>query len=164
MKIIKKELNKLKLAPYNPRRMSDIEFENLKNSIKKFGYVEPIIINKRTGYVVGGNQRLKALKELYGNKEIKVIEVDLSEKEEKALNLALNKISGRWDEIKLSEILNEISNDEISNDLIKYTGFSETEIEYILKQIDNNVKEIEFSEDNINNITKNKCPRCGYEW
>ena len=72
MQIIKKKIDELKPANYNPRKnlkSGDKEYEKLKKSIKEFGYVEPVIYNKRTGIVVGGHQRLKVLKDL-GYEEI----------------------------------------------------------------------------------------------
>ena len=80
-------IDKLNPAKYNPRvdlQPGDPEYEKLKRSIKEFGYVEPIIWNKRTGNVVGGHQRLKILKS-EGHKEVKVSVVDLDDNKEKAL-------------------------------------------------------------------------------
>ena len=95
---------KLNPAAYNPRKdlkPGDKEYEKLKRSIAEFGYVEPIIWNKTTGNVVGGHQRLKVLLDL-GQTEIDCVVVELDDKREKALNLALNKIQGDWDETKLA--------------------------------------------------------------
>lgn len=72
MKIVKKKIEDLRPASYNPRKdlkPGDKEYEKLKKSITEFGYVEPVIYNKRTGIVVGGHQRLKVLKDL-GYEEI----------------------------------------------------------------------------------------------
>ena len=67
MQIIRKRISELIPAPYNPRKdiqPGDPEYEKLKRSLEEFGYVEPVIWNARTGYVVGGHQRLKVLREL----------------------------------------------------------------------------------------------------
>ena len=64
MQIETKKIEELTPAPYNPRKISNKELERLKRSLDEFGVVEPVIWNKRTGYVVGGHQRLKAMKEL----------------------------------------------------------------------------------------------------
>lgn len=72
MQIVKKKIDDLKAATYNPRKdlkSRDKEYEKLKRSITEFGYVEPVIWNERTGTVVGGHQRLKVLKDL-GYEEI----------------------------------------------------------------------------------------------
>ena len=95
MEIQKIDINKLIPATYNPRKdlkPNDEEYIKIKNSIINFGYVEPIIINKDFT-VIGGHQRLKVLKELNYEK-IECIVVDLDKTQEKALNIALNKISG----------------------------------------------------------------------
>lgn len=100
MQLVKVNLKKLKQAKYNPRKKlkpSDKEYQQLKKSIENLGYSEPIIVNKDYT-VIGGHQRLNVLKDL-GYTEIDVIQLDLSKDKEKALNLALNKITGKWDNI-----------------------------------------------------------------
>ncbi len=90
-------------APYNPRTISDGALAGLGESIGRFGLVQPVIVNARTGHVVGGHQRLKVL-EARGVESTDVVVVDLPEAEEKALNLALNSqaISGEWTEAALA--------------------------------------------------------------
>lgn len=88
MEIKTKKLTDLKPAPYNPRTISDKAMAGLRASIDRFGLVEPIVIN-RDGRVIGGHQRLKVLKE-QGVKKTKVVVVDLTKREEKALNVTLN--------------------------------------------------------------------------
>lgn len=83
------ELATLKPAPYNPRTISDRAMAGLEASLKRFGVVQPIIWNERTGYVVGGHQRLKALA-ASGVTSTTVIVVDLDELQEKQLNIELN--------------------------------------------------------------------------
>ena len=110
MLIEKKHIDALKPADYNPRKdlkPGDAEYEKLKRSIETYGYVEPIIWNKRTGVVVGGHQRLKVMKDL-GYTEVDCVIVDLDEQKEKALNIALNKISGAWDDTLLANLLKDL--------------------------------------------------------
>ena len=100
---------RLNPAAYNPRKdlkPGDREYEKLKRSIVEFGYVEPVIWNRRTGNVVGGHQRLKVLVDM-GQTEIDCVVVDLDLRREKALNVALNKIQGDWDEEKLASLMAE---------------------------------------------------------
>lgn len=114
MQIEKIKIDKLKAATYNPRKdlkPGDAEFEKLRRSIEEFGYVEPAIWNKRTGNIVGGHQRYKVLKHL-GHNEVDCVIVDLDEQKEKALNIALNKISGSWDESLLSVLLRDLEQSE----------------------------------------------------
>ena len=115
MELTRKRIDELIPAPYNPRqdiKPGDGEYEKLKRSLEEFGYVEPVIWNARTGYVVGGHQRLKVLREL-GETEIDCVVVDMPESQEKALNIALNKISNDWDGEKLSALLEELQNEDI---------------------------------------------------
>jgi len=126
MQIEKKKVEDLKAAPYNPRKdlkPGDAEYEKLKRSIEEYGYVEPVIWNKRTGTVVGGHQRLKVLKDL-GYTEIDCVIIDVDESKEKALNIALNKISGAWDEALLANLLKDL--DKSGYD-ITLTGFDMAE-------------------------------------
>lgn len=101
-------INDLQPASYNPRDITDRAFEGLKESIKKFGFVDPIIVNKRTGHLVGGHQRLKAAQALNLEK-VPVVEIDVSELDEKALNVTLNNqaISGHYTDL-LQDLLQEV--------------------------------------------------------
>lgn len=131
MRIEKRQIADLIPADYNPRKElkpGDPEFEKLKRSIQEFGLVEPIILNVRTGRVVGGHQRLTVLKDI-GEKETDVVIVDLDEDREKALNVALNKISGEWDQEKLKALLFDLS--EIPEFDATMTGFDQDEIDQI---------------------------------
>ena len=89
MNIEKIEINKLKPATYNPRQISKKQYNDLKDSIEKFGLVDPIIINKDFT-VIGGHQRLKVCKELK-YKDIDCVVLDLTKEEERELNIRLNK-------------------------------------------------------------------------
>lgn len=133
MNIKKISIEKLKAAEYNPRKdlqPEDEEYQKIKKSILEFGYVAPVIVNSDMT-VIGGHQRLKVLKEL-GYTEIECNIVDLDKTKEKALNIALNKISGDWDDAKLEELLAELKNEDIDMDI---TGFSFDEIDNILKDV-----------------------------
>ena len=111
MEIRKVPISLLNAAPYNPRKdlqPGDPEYQKIARSIEKYGCVEPIIWNEKTGNVIGGHQRLKVLVAT-GAVEVDVSVVQLSLEDEKALNLALNKISGQWDNEKLSAVLQDLS-------------------------------------------------------
>ncbi len=151
MKTEKLKVDEINFAPYNPRIISEEMMEDLKTSIKRFGYVEPIIVNKRTMNVVGGNQRLQALKDL-GIKEVEAVIIDLPLEREKILNIALNEISGEWDYSKLKEVLDTIE-DELLRDL---AGFEEIELFDDLSgvEIDDIIKDNDEGEE--------ICPNCGY--
>ena len=124
-------ISELKAADYNPRQITTAELNKLKESIKKWGNLKPIIINKATKTIVGGHQRIKVLKEL-GYKEVEVIEVSINGgAEERALNLALNKISGEWNNTKLINVLKEIQ--DLDEDQLMSTGFTDNETLYLLE-------------------------------
>jgi DNA modification methylase len=146
MNIQKININQINPAVYNPRvtlQPNDEEYQKLKRSIDTFGYVDPIVWNQRTGNLVGGHQRFLVLIE-QGLTEIEVSVVDLSLEKEKALNLALNKISGNWDEEKLADLLRELSeNPEID---VTISGFDLAEISEILD------KASEIEEDDFDSL------------
>jgi DNA modification methylase len=161
MQIEKIEIGRLKAAPYNPRKKlkpGDAEYEKLKRSIEEFGFVEPVIWNKRTGNVVGGHQRVSVLKDL-GYTEIDTVVVDIDTQKEKALNIALNKISGEWDETLLTDLLKDL---EQSGFDLELTGFDMAEVKdlYGSGSIEN-AHEDNFDEDKAaaeaesNTIAKN---------
>ena len=131
-------------ADYNPRKdlkPGDLEYEKLKRSIEQFGYVEPVIWNKTTGRVVGGHQRLKVLIDM-GLTEVDCVVVELPEDKEKALNIALNKISGEWDKDKLSLLIADLQGADFD---VSLTGFDPAEIDDLFKDdLKNGVKDDEF--------------------
>ncbi len=131
MKFVKKKIANLIPADYNPRKdlkPGDPDYEKLKHSMKEFGYVDPIIWNQQTGRVVGGHQRLKILQD-EGLKEAECVVVNLDEEKEKALNIALNKISGDWDKDKLALLMTDLQASDLD---ISLTGFDEDEISDLL--------------------------------
>ena len=115
MQIQKVSAARLNPAAYNPRRdlkPGDRDYEKLKRSIEEFGFVEPVVWNEATGNVVGGHQRLKVLLDM-GETEIDCVVVDLGPEKEKALNLALNRIQGGWDEGKLAEVMADLDASDV---------------------------------------------------
>ena len=126
MEIREIELSQIKPAEYNPRkdlRPGDVEFEKLKNSIKEFGVVQLLVWNERTGNLIGGHQTYKVLDYL-GWDTAQFAVVDIPEEKEKVLNIALNKISGEWDEDKLYSLLQDMNYSEID-----LAGFEKLEVE-----------------------------------
>jgi len=144
MIIEKKNTVDLLPADYNPRKdlkPGDAEYEKLKRSIEQFGYVEPVIWNKTTGRVVGGHQRLKVLIDM-GMTEVDCVVVELSEEKEKALNVALNKISGDWDKDKLALLIADLQGADFD---VSLTGFEPAEIDALFKDtIKDGVKDDDF--------------------
>ena len=113
MNIEKIQIDKLKAATYNPRQISTKQYKDLKESINKFGLVDPIIVNEyftENYYVViGGHQRLKICKEL-GYKDIGCIILNLNKEQERELNIRLNKNTGEFD---MDILANEFDIDEL---------------------------------------------------
>ena len=118
MKIEKIEISKLKPATYNPRQITKKQYSDLKESIDRFGLVDPIIINKNGNVVVGGHQRLKICKELK-HTEIDCVVLDLNKEQERELNIRLNKSGGEWD-------FDLLSNFDIQE--LKEWGFKDIEL------------------------------------
>lgn len=127
-------ITQLNPAQYNPRvdlQPGDPEYEKLRRSIEEFGYVEPIVWNQRTGNIVGGHQRFKVL-QARGAPEVEVSVVDLDDKRERLLNIALNKVSGRWDEESLARLLAELKTDGADLGL---SGFEAGEIDELISSL-----------------------------
>ena len=126
MEFVKVKISDILPAEYNPRKElkpDDEEFIKISNSIDEFGYSEPIIVNKDMT-IIGGHQRLNVLK-YKGVEEIEVVMLDLPKNKEKALNIALNKITGYWDMDRLTDLLLDLGNDGYDLEL---TGFNMDEI------------------------------------
>lgn len=147
MQIEKKKVIDLVPADYNPRKdlkPGDKEYEKLKRSIDEFGYVDPLIWNKRTSRLVGGHQRLKVLKDM-GIDEVDVVVVDMDEEKEKALNVALNKISGDWDKDKLMLLITDLQGEDFD---VSLTGFDPEELDDLFKDdMKDGVKDDNFDVD-----------------
>ena len=132
MDIRKIPVEQLIPADYNPRKdlkPGDPEYDKLKRSIEQFGYVEPLIWNKTTGRIVGGHQRLKVLIDM-GIPEVDCVVVELPEEKEKALNIALNKISGEWDKDKLALLIADLQGTDFD---VSLTGFDPAELDDLFK-------------------------------
>lgn len=163
MNLKKVALKDLVSPEYNPREISDEEMAKLKRSITELGYSEPIIVNDVNNVIISGNQRYRALQEL-GTEEIEVIFIhEPVLAREKALNIALNKIDGEWDNSKLVTLINEIELDGLDTNL---TGFEDYEITEL-----NLIQNIEFDSDwdlSDDDLSENKepsknevtCPYC----
>jgi ParB-like chromosome segregation protein Spo0J len=150
------EINKLNPAPYNPRTITKEEFEGLKQSLKTFGLVDPIVVNKDLS-IIGGHQRVRAWQEL-GNETAPCVVLDLDKKQEKKLNIVLNSqhISGKYDQLKLDELLEELKLDDDYNELrlnkLEALDLSEFDPE-------NN-----SGDERLDKAKLHKCPDCGNEF
>ncbi|WP_026523288.1 site-specific DNA-methyltransferase [Butyrivibrio sp. MB2005] len=142
----------LKAADYNPRKElkpGDKEYEKIKNSIQEFGFADPVVVNERTGedgtyIIVGGHQRVSVAKAL-GYTEVPCAVVDLDEEHEKALNIALNKITGEWNKELLADLIEELQEADFDTG---FTGFDPPEIEQLMNSVhDKKITEDDFDVD-----------------
>ena len=135
MELKKLKLSELKPAAYNPRvplKPGDPEYEALALSIERNGYIEPIVVNSDLT-IISGHQRRTVMMDL-GRTEADVIVVDIQDPErEKAANIALNKITGRWDEKALYNLLIDL--EQAGADLSE-TGFSTDDLSELFTNID----------------------------
>ena len=150
------EFKKLKIADlvpasYNPRKAlkpGDAEYEKIKNSITEFGYVDPVIVNDDMT-VIGGHQRLTVLKDL-GFEEIDCVVISMDKTKEKALNIALNKITGEWNKELLADLIKDLQEADFD---VAFTGFEPPEVEQLFNSVhDKKITEDAFDvDDELNN-------------
>ncbi len=129
MKIKNRKIADLIRAEYNPRELTKEQHNQLSDSLKRFGLVDPIIVNThkdRKNILVGGHQRMKVWEEL-GNDTIPTVEVNLSLEKEKELNVRLNKNTGQFD----MELIQEHFE---TDDLIEW-GFDADELEFFEPEV-----------------------------
>ena len=133
----------LRAAEYNPRKAlkpGDKEYEKIKNSIVEFGYCEPVIVNADMT-IIGGHQRVTVLKDL-GYEEIECIVISIDKTKEKALNIALNKITGEWNKELLADLIKDLQESDFD---VAFTGFEPPEIEQLFNAVhDKKITEDDF--------------------
>ena len=146
MEFKKLKISDLKPASYNPRKAlkpGDKEYEKIKNSIQEFGYVEPVIVNDDMT-IIGGHQRCTVLQDL-GYTEIDCIVISVDKTKEKALNIALNKITGEWNKELLADLIADLQNSDFD---VSFTGFEPPEIEQLFNTVHSkDIKEDDFDID-----------------
>ena len=133
LEITQLSIDELRPDPANPRRISDAELEALTRSIREFGVVDPVIARREDRSVIGGHQRLLVARKL-GMKHVPVVLLDLTVEQARVLNLALNKISGSWDEELLARLVAELK--PIESIDLTLSGFDEHELDRLLKSLD----------------------------
>ena len=121
----------------NPRRISDAELEALTRSIREFGFVHPVLARREDKTVIGGHQRLTAARRL-GYKTVPVVLLDLTLEQARLLNLALNKISGDWDDELLARLLADLK--PIDGIDLSLSGFDEDELDKLLRSMEQREK------------------------
>lgn len=168
------DIHKLNHAAYNPRSISSVELQKLARSIEEFGFVEPVVVNVRSeekGWpegerdmtIVGGHQRTRAAL-ILGRKTVPCVFVDLDERMEKLLNLALNRIQGDWDGALLADLLAELEADPSVDPSL--SGFDRHEIDRLVaaSQIAPPSSFPDVAADAEDVRTQHVCPSCGYQF
>lgn len=151
MRIQEINLKDYKPNPNNPRIDIDrlpVFYDSLKYSLQEYGYIEPIIVNEKTKHIVSGHQRVQVLLE-QGVEVVQAVVVELDEKDENLLTVAINKIGGKWDYERLGKLLNDIKNDV---DITKL-GFDNSILTVLTEQFDMH-KVIETKKQQILKETK----------
>ena len=149
--IVIKDIDDLKFADYNPRQLTEQQYKHLKDSISRFGLVDPIIINKnkdRKNTIIGGHQRTRVAKTM-GITEIPCVEVDLDIEKERELNIRLNKNTGGWNYDMLADLFD-------MKDLMEF-GFNEKSLVGLFDDIDYSILEdtaIDEAVEGLNNQTR----------
>ncbi len=149
----------LRPALYNPRKISPQALTGLRESVRRFGLVQPIIVNQRTGYVVGGAQRLKVL-QAEGVTETPVVVIDLPEAEEKALNLSLNNplLQGYFTP-DVEALTRELA--DLNLELSAALQLSELGEQWL--QLQPPPENVEVNPEDLEK-TAHVCPKCGFKW
>ncbi len=133
-------------ASYNPRKAlkpGDKEYEKIKRSIQEFGYCEPVLV-KRDMTILGGHQRVTVLQDI-GYDEIDCIVIEIDKTKERALNIALNKITGEWNKELLADLIADLQDSDFD---VTFTGFDPPEIEQLMNSVhDKDIVEDDFDID-----------------
>ena len=173
-KIIMRNISELLPAEYNPRKLSEKQEKDIRQSLEKFGMAEPAIVNMneyRKNIIIGGHQRIKVMEKL-GHKKVPVIEVNLDLEDEKELNIRLNKNTGEWDY--------QILGDFFDKDLILDWGFEEIDLNNFMPTLDPEASDGVVTDQDINskqdeldskfdnsqdvNTLEVICPECAHEF
>ncbi len=126
-------IDDLRPDPANPRKIAEEELDSLTRSIRSFGFVQPVLARREDRTVVGGHQRLVAARRL-GLKSVPTILLDISVEQARLLNLALNRISGEFDDQLLARLLADLQlNTELD---LSLSGFGDDELKELLRSLD----------------------------
>ena len=156
MEIFNIKISELIPADYNPRKLTEKQGADIRQSLKSFGFVDPIIVNQhpdRANIIVGGHMRVKVWA-LMGEDTVPVVYVNLDEARERELNVRLNKNAGDWDW--------EILANQFDVDNLKAWGFENAE--FGMASVDNYPESSSKEIDPDNYKMGHQCPKCGFEF
>jgi DNA modification methylase len=126
-------IDDLRPDPANPRRISEDELDALERSLRQFGFVQPVLARREDRTVIGGHQRLVAARRL-GLATVPVTWLDVTVEQARLLGLALNKISGTWDEQLLARLLADL--EAVPDVDLTLSGFGEDEVRDLLRSLE----------------------------
>ena len=147
MKIIQRNIDELISAEYNPRQLTQHQHNSLTDSIKRFGLVDPILVNihpDRKDIIIGGHQRVTVAREM-GIRTVPTVEIELDAEKERELNVRLNRNTGEWDWDSLANNFDLEQLSEWGFEENQLVGFSD--LDYSLLDDDDIDGEIEGMED-----------------
>lgn len=163
------KLDALHVDPSNVNTHPERNLEQIRGSLRQFGQVEPLVVQKSTGKVIGGNGRLEVMKAL-GWTECDVVELGLSNTEATALGIALNRTAetSERDPVRLAEVLQALQSEDFDLDAV---GFNAMEVGELFQGIgdgviggDESQAPDEFPEYDEDIETEYRCPKCSFEW
>jgi len=181
---MKKQQLELKADPRNPNRMSEADKGRMAKSLPEFGDLGCIILNRRTGMLIGGHQRTDVMKGatietadlpepepdgtvargwlVYKGRKFGLRVVDWVESKAKAAMIAANRFGrvGQDDDATLKDLLQELGDGATDMDL---TGFDAAELERLMNQYHVPDGNKPIDEDAMTR-TENECPKCGFKW
>ncbi len=136
---MKVKLQDLNFASYNPRVITDAEMGQLKAGLKEYGLVTSLVVQKKGMTLIGGHQRVRALRELFAEADASVPEelwavvLDVDDATAKRLNVSLNKTGGQFDDYKLGELFSGM--DEMLGSQVTAMGFDNAEVEELIRSV-----------------------------
>lgn len=155
--IVRVGIDSLCCDPKNPRRHDEHNLETIKSSLNRFGQVEPLVVQKGTGMVIGGNGRLVAMQEL-GWSECDIVEIDMDASQAAILGITLNKtgLTSSWDDLVLIDQI-----DLMPLETVKSLGWTEEEIKALRFSLSPPTEEETPPKEPLPKEPKT-CPNCGH--
>ena len=146
LEIRRVSIDSLHLDPANARTHPDENLDAIRASIQRFGQAEPLVVQRSTGRVIGGNGRLAVMKTL-GWSECDVVELDVDDLTATSLGIALNRTAetAQWNEETLARLLQDLK----AEDALDGVGFDTDDIDALLESIDGGVETGECDEDDV---------------
>ena len=164
MQIVDVDPRTLQPADYNPRKMSEHDGNNLIRSLKNYGVIENVVVNRRSGNIVSGHMRVQSAIKA-GIPAVPVHYIDVDDVTERQINLTMNRTRGEWDDQGVAELLAYLATQDAD---LSLTGFQDAEIAHLMDGVCDvglpNVTFKEYDEDVADSVEFHECPSCGHKW